>query len=498
MSLIGLDIGTTSCKAIAFDESGRILASNLKEYAIDSPNIGWAEQDADDIWIKAIDVLAKTIKSSKDSPPTAMALSVQGEAIIPVNESFNPIAPAILGMDTRCVEENIWLDKNIGKDKLFDITGMPLHTINTLPKLLWIKNNRKNIWNKAYKFCLYEDYFVARLTGIPMISHCLASRTQMYDIHNGEWSNQILEKCKIESNLFSNLQPENETIVGYVTQEIQNLLNLSKPLLVVSGGHDQACAALGCGVTEAGQAMVSTGTAEVVEVVMNSPKLNPKLRDGGISVYRHVLPDRYLAMTLNHSGGILLKWFRDEFCQLELERSKNSNEDPYSLILKSAPDTPTTLLVLPHFSGSGTPFLDTNSKGAILGLTLSDTKGTIAKAILEGLTFELKINLDLLNNSNIEINELIAVGGGSKSSLWLSIKADILKIPINVPIITESACLGAAILAGVGVGIYSCYEDAKAQMISIDKRIIPQVRNTNLYSKKYCSYVKLYPLLTGI
>jgi len=186
--------------------------------------------------------------------------------------------------------------------------------------------------------------------------------------------------------------------------------------------------------------MVSTGTAEVVEVAMGSPALNQTLRKGNISVYRHVVPGLYLAMTLNHSGGMLLRWFRDTLCKWECEQAHTTGQDPYDLILADVPEGPTDIMVLPHFAGSGTPLLDTTSRGAILGLNFGTTRSMIAKAILEGLTFELRTNLDLLKEAGVKIRQLHAVGGGARSPLWLQLKADICRIPLRVPEVTEAAC----------------------------------------------------------
>lgn len=201
--------------------------------------------------------------------------------------------------------------------------------------------------------------------------------------------------------------------VGVLRKDLAAELGLSREVLLAGGGHDQACAALGSGIIRDGLAMVSTGTAEVVEVAMQSPVLSDRLRNGGISVYRHVVPGLYLAMTLNHSGGLLLRWFRDTFCHSEIEQARQTGADAYDLMLAGVLAGPTTLMVLPHLAGSGTPTLDTSSKGAILGLTFATDRPSLAKAILEGLTFELRINLDLLRESGISIRELRAVGGGA-------------------------------------------------------------------------------------
>jgi xylulokinase len=284
-------------------------------------------------------------------------------------------------------------------------------------------------------------------------------------------------------------------VVGWLRRDLAETLGLNREMLLVSGGHDQACAALGSGVVKPGQAMVSTGTAEVVEVAMATPTLNDTLRQGNVSVYRHVAPGLYLAMTLNHSGGLLLRWFRDTCCAAECEMAKATGRDPYDLILADAPDGPTGVFVLPHFAGSGTPWFDTSSKGAFLGLTFAANRATLAKAILEGLTFELRANLDLLKEGGVAIRELHAVGGGARSALWLQLKADVCGVPLRVPEVTEAACLGAALLAGVGAGVYPDLHRAVQQTVRFKGRFEPKPGNASAYEGRYKVYVDIYPTL---
>jgi len=296
-------------------------------------------------------------------------------------------------------------------------------------------------------------------------------------------------------NRLAELPAEGNGVVGTLDKKVAEQIGLDGDVALVSGGHDQACAALGSGVTEPGLAMVSTGTAEVVEVAMSSPVLNESLRRGNISVCRHVVPGLYLAMTLNHSGGLLLRWFRDTLCRDKRELAKRTGQDPYDLILAEAPDEPTGLLVLPHFAGAGTPSLDTTSRGAILGMSFATTQAEIAKAILEGLTFELRVNLDLLRDSGVNISELRAVGGGAKSAIWLQMKADICETLLRVPKVTEAACLGAAILASVAVGSYPDVSSAVKQAVRLKQQIEPVRRHSNGYERRYRLYRELYPRL---
>ncbi|MBN1400273.1 MAG: hypothetical protein JXA74_05530 [Anaerolineae bacterium] len=498
MSIIGLDIGTNACKAIAFDEGGEILSSAAREVPILTPRRGWAEQDAEAVWRFAWEALSEALAGTRHDPPRALALSVQGEAVIPVDRDGRALRHAILGMDTRTTAQNARLAATFGAEMLFNRTGMPVHTINTLPKLLWLQEHDRDVWRAAEKFLLYEDFFLRKLTGQATISHCLASRTQMYALKQADWDEELLSACSIETGRLAALAPARGGVVGLLRGELMHELGLRGGLPLVSGGHDQACAALGSGVIKAGRAMVSSGTAEVLEVAMAEPQLAVPLREGQVSVYRHVVPGLYLAMTLNQSGGLVLRWFRDTFFATDRDAAQRAGRDPYDALLEDAPAGPTDLLLLPHLSGSGTPWLDVDSKGALLGLTYGTTRGSVAKAILEGLTFELRVNLDILREGGIAVDELYAVGGGARSDLWLQLKADICQVPLNVPQVTEAACLGAALLAGVGVGVYPSLEEAVAQAVSLNQRVEPQSGSQEAYQARYALYREVYPTLKGL
>ncbi len=497
MALLGLDIGTTGCKAILFDGDGTLLAKASREYGVDIPRPQWAEQDIENVWMLAKESIQETVSLSGTKDIIAISLSVHGEAVTPVDAKGNVLRPTILGMDTRTDEQNDWLREHFGERELFDLTGMPIHTINTLPKLLWIKQHEPEIWEQTDKFLLVEDYLIQKMTGQAVVSDCLASRTQLFDLRAGEWSRIILAELSLEPDRLSKVEPSG-TAVGELSSKLVAEFGLARAPVVVTGGHDQACGALGVGLTEAGLAMVSTGTAEVVEVALDSPAINQTLFEGNISVYKHVVPNLYLAMTLNHSGGMTLRWFRDEFCEPQIELAAQTGEDAYDLLLRDVSEGPTGLLLLPHFSGSGTPTFDTASKGAILGLTYATKRTDFAKAILEGLTYELRLNLDLLTNGGVQIDVLRAIGGGAKSSLWLQLKADITGIPVVVPKTTEAAGLGAALLAGVGAGIYPNPAEAAMRFLQFDREYHPDTETQPTYNHMFDLYRRIYPTVSPI
>jgi len=497
MTLLGLDIGTTGCKAVLFDECGTLLAKAGREYPVDFPHPNWAEQDIEKVWALTQEVLRNIIRQSGEKVVDALAISAHGEAVTPVDEQGYPLRPTILGMDTRTDEQNTWLRDHLGAEHLFNLTGMPVHTINTLPKLLWLKQYEPAIWERAARFLLVEDYFIHKMTDQAVISHCLASRTQLYDQWRGDWSDEILSILELKRSRLSRITASG-TAVASMNPDLAASLGLAHPPLVVAGGHDQACGALGVGLTRSGLASVSTGTAEVVEVVLPTPAINPTLLAGNISIYSHVVPGLYLAMTLNHSGGMCLRWFRDGFCETQIHQSQRSNTDAYDLMLAGVSADPSGLLVLPHFSGSGTPTFDTASKAAILGLTFATSRADLAKAILEGLTYELRLNLDLLKTGGIQIDVLRALGGGAKSKLWLQLKADITGIPVVTPKITEAAGFGAALLAGAGVGLFPSAAEAANRFLQLTDEYWPNPDRHAVYTRQFELYRQVYPAIVPI
>jgi len=498
MALLGLDIGTTGCKAHVFDNNLHLIATAKREYPVEIPHPGWAEQDAERVWKLAKECLKESIyKANVFNEITAIGLSVQGEAITPVDKGGNAIRATILGMDTRTDSQNNLLREKIGAKKLFKHTGMPVHSINTLPKLLWIKENEKDIWNGADKFLLYEDFVINKLTGTTAISKCLASRTQLYDLENEKWSEMILDMLELDPSKLADVFPSG-TNVGMMRKELAEELGFSNQPIIATGGHDQACGALGVGLVESGLAMVSTGTAEVVEVAMDTPHLNQTLYEGNMSIYQHTFPGLYVVMTLNQSGGFILRWFRDTFCEIEMEKATRTGADVYDLIFQDAEIVPSPIMILPHFFGSGTPSFDTQSKGAVVGLTFATTKTDFAKAIIEALTMELRLNLEILQDGGVLIDELRAIGGGAKSELWLQLKADIMGIPVAAPEVTEAAGMGAAVLGGVAAGIFSDPTEVIKKHLKIKKVYQPNLDNKALFDERYAIYKKLYPTVKEI
>ena len=488
---IGFDLGTTNCKAIVLSENGAVLGTAAQEYPILYPQPGYAEQDALLVWELAKEVIREAVKRSGVKEVKAISLSVQGDAVIPVDKKLNPLFSALLGMDYRSLPQTNRCKEIFGDQALFERTGMRPHPMNSLTKILWLKEERPEIFRQTWKFMTYADFLLGKLGAGPVIDQTMASRTMAFDLTQKDWSKPILDQLEIPVDKFSRPVPSG-TAVGKINPKVQEELGLAGAPLLVTGGHDQTCAALGAGVIKEGIGIDSTGTAEVLFTAFSLPLRSEKMFRAYYPCYIHAKPDMYCSFSLNHTGGVVYQWFRDQFCGEEKREAQRRGLSVYDLINDQMPPLPTNLYIIPHFKGSGSPTCDLDSKGTFFGLTLNTTKGEIAKAILEGLTYELRLNLETMQQAGININEIIAVGGGAKSPRWLKIKTNVTGRPIKVLKNKDAAPLGAGILAGVGCGHYRSFEEAVDVMVEVERVYEPDPAVCRVYEEHYEVYRRLY------
>lgn len=498
MHLLGLDVGTTGCKAVVFDLDGNIKGYGFHEYDILCEKPGWAEQDPGRVWELTKQVIRQAIQESGVRDIKALSLSVQGDAVIPVDRENRPLHNTLLGMDYRSVKQGEDCAGLFGDRELFNLTGMRPHPMNSLTKILWFKEFTPEVYEKTCKFMTYADFILANLgSDQPVIDHTMASRTMAFDLLKMEWSTPILEGVGVDTSLLSKAVPSG-TIVGQIRPALADELGLSRGMLLVAGGHDQPCAALGAGVVEENIAIDSHGTAEVVSTAFNRPALNDLMYESYYPCYCHVKNGMYFTFSLNHIGGLLFKWYRDTLGHAEVQEAEALGMGAYQLMENKAPKGPSSVLILPHFNGSGTPWCDFESKGAILGLTMATTRHDIVKGILDSLTYELRINIETLKKAGVKVDELRSVGGGAKSPIWLQIKADITGCRVATLKVREAACLGAAILAGTAAGGYSSVDEGVRQTVALKDIYEPDDRAARLYNEKYMVYKEIYSTLKAI
>lgn len=497
MSLIGLDIGTTGCKAVAFDENGFEIGKGYVEYPLIHPKPGWAELATDTIWDSVKKVLKEAAGKAGSDKPTALAISCQGEAIAPVDRKGNALYNFSVSFDDRTIPQSKWWEENLGKERIFQITGIPLHPMHSINKIMWFKENRPEIYEKTWKFLCVEDYLIFKLTGAAVISYSLASRTMAFDITSKDWSETILDKAGIDKNLLSESRPSGY-LAGEIITSLADELGLSPNLKVVTGGHDQGCGTLGAGVTMAGYAMNATGTSDVICPIMNEANLSSKLLDSNFCCNPHVVDDFYLSIGFNLTGGLLMRWYRDTLCAGEVAQAEKLGCDPYEIIDATSSDKIARPMFLPHFVGSGTPTLDPLSRGALLNLTVDVDKAELNRAVLDSINYEMRFNIETMGEAGIKIERIRAIGGGAKSKRWLQLKADVFGIPVESLEVNEAASLGAAILAGKATGIYKDFSDSLGNIIRIKKIHEPDLKEHKLYENQYQLYKNIYPEMKAL
>ncbi|MCL5986249.1 MAG: FGGY family carbohydrate kinase [Actinobacteria bacterium] len=492
MSLLGIDVGTTGCKAVAFNLEGRVLGHAYKEYELVSPYSGWVELNPLDVWRVVKLVVAQAVAMVGDDRVEALSLSVLGEAVIPVAKTGEILYNAVTSPDNRSIKQSQTMEKKLGHRKIYSITGQPIHPSHTLNKILWFLEERPDIFAKTWKFLLFEDFLFFKMGLRPTLDYSLASRTLAFDIHKKRWSEQILSYSGISADFLADVLPSGEPI-GEIPSQVIDEMGLSGRVIAVTGGHDQLVAALGAGLINEGMAVDSHGTTECVTVGFNhAPNLSSLLKHN-YPYYCHVRPDMYVSIAFNYTAGNLLRWYRDNFGFQEIDISKKTGRDVYEIILGEAVDGPTNLFILPYFAASGTPYMDALASGAVIGLTLETKRADLIRAIMESTCYELKLNLELLEESSIGIEELRAVGGAARSHSWLQLKADICDKCFHSLGVEEVGCLGAAILAGYGAGIFDSFEVALDQMLTIRETFEPDQKRNAQYVKRYDLYKELYP-----
>ncbi len=497
MSLLGIDVGTTGCKAVAFDHEGHILASAYREYSLHSPQPGWAELDGNEVWHDVKECIGEIASKTKHDPISALAVTCQGEAVSPIDENGKIIHNALVSFDTRTDSYVPRWEEKFGTKKIFQITGQPLAAPFTALKMQWMKDNKPEVLQKAKSLLGFEDLIMFKLGMEPTTDYSLAGRTMLFDVNKADWCDGFLEFAGLERSQMPSLNPSG-TLLGTIPNSIADEIGLPHGVQVVTGGHDQPCQTLGAGVTEANVASYGIGTVECIGPAYTELLLNDTMLKNNICCYHHACPGFYIALVYNFTGASLFKWYRDVLGQDELRRAEESGKDVYDLLCEEGADHPTNLLVLPHFTTTGVPHFDTKSKGAILGLTLGTTKPEITRSILEGLTYEMRMCVELLKEAGGTINVLRATGGGAKSNYWMQIKTDIMNIPIEVPAVSEAGCLGCAILAGSATGVYSSVKEAANQIARTEKRFEPNPEHVKLYEERLEWYKEIYPRLKDL
>jgi D-xylulose kinase len=491
--LVAIDAGTTGCRTIIFDVDGRIASQAYEEYASDFPSPSWVEQSASEWWRSVCNTSKTALKKGKIKPDEIVGISVtnQRETIVPVNAIGDPLRKAIVWQDRRTVNECHEIASKIGAQKIYSITGLTIDPYFSAPKILWIKKNQAELFSKTFKFLLVHDYIIMKLSDQFVTEHSNASRTMLFDIKKTDWSDMICGELQIPKEKLPAVYPPGKGIGG-VSSKASKETGFAAQTPVITGAGDQQAAAVGVGVTEAGRVKATTGTGTFILAFLNEPKYDEKRR---VLCSCHAVPGKWVNEASIFTTGAVYRWFRDQFGQTEKMEAERSGKDPYDLLNEQAARVPPGsrgVILIPHCMGSGAPHWNPNDRGVMFGFTIGHEKGCLVRAIMEGTAFEIRENIEVMKEIGTEIRELMVTGGATRSSTWNQIQSDVTGLPVIKSAIEEATSVGAAILAGVGAGIYKGVVEASDQMVKISERYTPSKENSELYSKLFNIYEKTY------
>ena len=480
--VIGIDIGTTALKTLLCNSKGEIISSSLKEYPMSYPKPGWAEQDPAEWWTATIESIRSLLNETNINREDVKSIGLTGQmhGAVFLDSNNNVLRPAILWCDQRTSSECDDINRIIGKENLINFVSNPALTGFTAPKILWVRKNEPQIYEKTHKILLPKDYIRFRLTGEFAGDVSDASGTLLFDVKNRKWSNEVLEKLDIDRNLLPEIYESTE-ITGTLTKDASKLLGLSTETVVVAGAGDQAAGAVGNGIVESGIISSTTGTSGVVFAYTDKVKTDPL---GRVHTFCHAVPGKWHVMGVMLAAGGSFKWLRDTL-----------GVDSYQVMTEQASKAPVGsegLIFLPYLMGERTPHADPDAKAVFFGISPRHTRAHIIRSVMEGVSFGLRDSLEIIKELGIPVSEIRASGGGAKSKLWKQIQADVNKEPIYTINVDEGPAFGAALLAMVGAEIYSSVPEACRHTIKATDKIEPVTKNTKIYDAYYKLYKKLY------
>ena len=494
--LIGVDLGTSGTKTVLFDADGNPVASKTIEYPLYQPKNGWAEQDPLDWWIASRDGIKYVVAKSGIKPSDIKGIGISGQmhGLVMLDKAGNVLRKSIIWCDQRTAKECEEITAKVGAEKLIEITANPALTGFTASKILWVKNNEPEIYEKCAHILLPKDYVRYMLTGEFATEVSDASGMQLLDVPNRCWSDEVLSALGIDKSLLAKVY-ESPEITGKITEKVAELTGVPAGTPVVGGAGDNAAAAVGTGTVEDGIAFTTLGTSGVVFAHTDRLSIDPK---GRVHTFCCAVPNAWHVMGVTQAAGLSLKWFRDNFCHEEMIAADGMGKDPYYLMDKQAERIPIgcdRLLYLPYLMGERTPHLDPDCRGAFFGLSAMHTRQHLLRAVMEGVVYSQRDSVEVLRGMGVKINDMLACGGGGSSPLWRQMLADVYGCPVKTVVSKEGPALGVAILAAVGTGIYGSVQEACKKVIKTNPAQNPIPENSAEYEKFYRIYTQLYPAL---
>lgn len=492
--LIGIDLGTSGTKTVLFDEQGNSIASAVAEYPMYQPHNGWAEQNPAHWWDACTVTLRQVLaKAGIDAKQVAgIGLSGQMHGLVMLDEAGDVLRNSIIWCDGRTADECAEITKTVGAQRLIDITANPALAGFTAGKILWVRKHEPDLYARCRHILLPKDYLRYKLTGVFATEVSDASGMNLLDVPKRQWSGEVLQKLDIDPALLSTVYESCE-VTGAVTEAAATQTGLAAGTPVVGGAGDNAAAAVGTGTVVSGRAFTTIGTSGVIFAHADEVTIDPQ---GRVHTFCAAVPGAWSVMSCTLAAGGSLQWFRNSFCDAEIQAAKGLGKDPYALMDRQAERVPVganRLLFLPYLMGERSPLLDPDARGVFFGLSGIHTRQDMLRAVMEGVVYSLRHCLDVLREMRVPFVEMLATGGGGKSPLWRQMMADVYGCPVVTMDNSEGPALGAAILAGVGAGVYSGVPEACAALLRYNEPQQPDREQSARYEPYYQLYRQLYP-----
>lgn len=499
--LVGIDLGSTSLKTVIYDLAGNTVAEASRPTQRDHPDADhpdWTVWQPQQIWDGVAEAMQEAI-GQLDNPADIKAVAVTGMGMdgVPIDKDGSWLYPFISWHCPRTIPQQQWWLDHIGAERQFTLTGNPVWHINTALRLLWMREHEPEILDRTDKWLLIEDFVNFMLCGVHATDYSMASNTLLFDQQTRTWSDELLGLSSIDRNLLCDPQPSG-TVIGQIHAEAAQKTGLPKGTPVALGGHDFLCGALAAGAFEPGVVLTVLGTWDIIVAALPEPILTPQIGRMGAWVDSHVARDMWAIMGTAVAGEAT-EWFRREYGFEEKQKAEAEGGTDWDYLMQTAESSPPGaggVMCLPHLSGSTFPIVDADSKGAFVGMRSTTTRADMLRALMEGLNFQFA---QILNNleagCGLQADKVVAIGGGVKNRFAMQNKADMTGKPIETPELGEATPLGAAILAGIGVGLYKDEQDAFNQIRKPGQTYEPNAELNDLYRQRYDKFEQLYPAL---
>lgn len=473
------------------NEAGHVVGAATAEHApFASPQTAWAEQEPDDWWRAARVAIRGALTASNVDPSSIRAIGLSGQmhGAVLLDERGDVVRPAIIWCDQRTDAECQWLTRSIGRTRLLAFASNPALTNFTLPKLLWVRDHEPAAWRHVRHVLLPKDFVRLRLSGEYATDVADASGTLMLDVVHRTWSREIVDAVGLDPAILPGVF-ESQDICARVSREAAAATGLCEGTPLVAGAGDQAAGAIGMGITRPGAVSVTIGTSGVVFAATNRPALDP---DGRIHTFCHAIPDRWHVMGVTQAAGLSLRWWRERL------RPTVAGDEAYAqMATEAAAIEPGAdgLLWAPYLMGERTPHLDPNVRAALIGLAANHTDGHIIRAVLEGVAFSLRDSFTIFEELGVPVRRVRLGGGGARSPVWRQIQADVFGHDVETVSADEGSAYGAAVLAGVGAGLWRNVDDACDRLVRSSVAASPDARRVSLMNERYRAYRQIYPAL---